>query len=149
MMKRVRPFLAAAAALAVVSGGAVLPVLSSAALASAQASCNGTSLKPALDGGSVRVPTLGNGTGNTNCDLGIGNAGQAVARLQIALRYCNNDDTTVAVDSNYGPLTSEAVLDVQQTYGLPDQDGIFGPQTSNAMLWPVSGQPLGVCDLWI
>jgi peptidoglycan hydrolase-like protein with peptidoglycan-binding domain len=146
-VKRIRPFLAAIAALAVASGIAVLPALTSATPASAQASCNGTSLKPALNGGQVRVPTLGNGTGNTNCDLGLGNAGPAVARLQIALHYCNLYDN-LAIDSNYGPLTHEAVLDVQQAYGLP-QDGTFGPQTNNAMVWQISGKPLGECDLWV
>jgi peptidoglycan hydrolase-like protein with peptidoglycan-binding domain len=134
-VKRIRPFLAAIAALAVASGIAVLPALTSA------------SLKPALGGGQVRVPTLGNGTGNTNCDLGLGNAGPAVARLQIALHYCNLYDN-LAIDSNYGPLTHEAVLDVQQAYGLP-QDGTFGPQTNNAMVWQISGKPLGECDLWV
>ena len=144
-MRRIRPLMAAAAALALTSGIAVLPALTSAAPASAQASCAGTSLKSAGLGFQVRVPTTGNGTGNTNCDLGIGNQGAAVKTLQTALDKCNLFDN-LTVDGMYGPLTQEAVEDVQQADGI-HVDGIFGPQTSSHMDWPLAGNP-GVCGFW-
>ena len=55
---------------------------------------------------------LGNGTGNDNCQLGLGNA-VAVARLQIALDECNLH-AGLAVDSDYGPLTRQAVISVER-----------------------------------
>jgi peptidoglycan hydrolase-like protein with peptidoglycan-binding domain len=144
-MRRIRPLMAAAAALALTSGIAVLPALMSAAPASAQASCAGTSLKSAGLGFQVRVPTTGNGTGNTNCDLGVGNQGAAVKTLQTALDKCNLFDN-LTVDGMYGPLTQEAVEDVQQADGI-HVDGIFGPQTSSHMDWPLVGVS-GVCGAW-
>ena len=144
-MRRIRPLMAAAAALALTSGIAVLPALTSAAPASAQASCAGTSLKSAGLGFQVRVPTTGNGTGNTNCDLGVGNQGAAVKTLQNALNVCPPFDK-LQVDGIYGSLTQESVEDAQQYYGA-HVDGIFGPQTSSKMSWPLVGYP-GVCGFW-
>jgi len=137
--------MAAAAALALTSGIAVLPALTSAVPASAQASCAGTSLKSAGLGFQVRVPTTGNGTGNTNCDLGVGNQGAAVKTLQNALIVCPPFDN-LHVDGIYGSLTQESVEDAQQYYGA-HVDGVFGPQTSSHMSWPLVGNP-GVCVFW-
>ncbi|HEX9542896.1 MAG TPA: peptidoglycan-binding domain-containing protein [Streptosporangiaceae bacterium] len=147
-MKRIRPLLAAAAAaLAVASGIAVLPALTSATPASAAVSCTGTSLV-ADRGGlfEVRVPTVGNGTGNDNCQLGLGNDNVAVGRLQIALNQCNSRafSPPLAVDNNYGTKTQTAVRKVQAYWGVP-VDGIYGPTTRHAMAWPVAGSNGGVC----
>ena len=119
-MKRIRLFLAAVAALAVTSGIALAPALTSATSASAQPSCTGTSLFGGLlnPPDQVRVPTLGNNTRNLNCELGLGNTGVAVQRLQIALdSRCNLFDN-LAVDGIYGPLTRQAVIDVQNFYDV-------------------------------
>jgi peptidoglycan hydrolase-like protein with peptidoglycan-binding domain len=145
-MKRIRAFTAAAAALAAACGIALLPALTSAPPASAQASCTGTSLIPTTIAGlggtvavSIRVPTVGNGTGNWDCDLGLGNEGVAVSRLQIALDSANcNHDAGLTVDGIYGPLTQQAVINIQNVYFLTP-DGIYGPQTGHAMQWPVAG----------
>jgi peptidoglycan hydrolase-like protein with peptidoglycan-binding domain len=145
-VKRVRSFSAALAALAVASGVAVLPALTSAVPASAQASCAGTTLLPAVSGGQVRVPTTTDGSGHLNCVLGLGNAGEAVARLQIALDYCNLH-ANLAIDSQYGPLTEAAVKAVEQASSLP-QDGVFGQLTSGRMKWPVAGSNNTKCDWW-
>jgi peptidoglycan hydrolase-like protein with peptidoglycan-binding domain len=145
-MKGIRSLLAAPAALAVASGITVLPVLTSAAPVSAQSSCAGTTLIPAVSGGYVRVPTTTDGSGHLNCNLGLGNAGEAVARLQIALDYCNLKDD-LAIDGDYGPLTQEAVEDVQQAHNIP-VDGTFGPLTSGRMQWPVAGSNNTKCDWW-
>jgi hypothetical protein len=45
---------------------------------------------PVPGGHQIRVPTVGNGTGNDNCQLGLGNDSVAISRLQIALNsLCN------------------------------------------------------------
>jgi peptidoglycan hydrolase-like protein with peptidoglycan-binding domain len=148
-MKRIRPFLAAAAALAVASGIALLPALMSATPASAAVSCTGTSLVVAVNPtthviGDVRVPTVGNGSGNWVCELGPGNDSVAVARLQIALDECNLH-AGLAVDDDYGPLTEAAVEAVQAHYNVPE-DGVWGPVTGFAMLWPAAGSNGSSCD---
>jgi peptidoglycan hydrolase-like protein with peptidoglycan-binding domain len=141
-MKRLRPVMAAAA-LAVVSGIVLMPVLASAAPASALSSCSGTSLVKGLNAlgvySSIRVPTVGNGTGDDNCELGPGNDSVAVARLQVALDsvFCNYD-AGLTVDGIYGSATQTAVRDAQKAYGVP-QDGIYGPVTGVAMWWIVAG----------
>jgi len=149
-MMRIRLLIAPAAALAVASGIALLPALTLATPASAQASCDGTSLILGFDEsnntvGAIRVPTLGNGTGNTDCILGAGNAGPAVARLQIALDECNLH-AGLAVDSDYGPLTRQAVINVQRAEHVT-QDGVFGPMTGILMHWPQAGSNGTICDI--
>jgi len=145
-MKRIRSLSAALAALAITSGIALLPALTSAVPASAQASCAGTTLLPAISGGKVRVPTTTDGSGHVNCVLGIGNAGEAVARLQIALDYCNHH-ATLKIDSIYGTNTENAVKAIEQANSLP-QDGVFGQLVSGRMTWPVAGSNLTKCSGW-
>ncbi|HEY6279763.1 MAG TPA: peptidoglycan-binding domain-containing protein [Streptosporangiaceae bacterium] len=145
-MNRIRRSLAAATALAVASGIALLPALTSATPAAAAVSCNGTSLVLGVNVsthviGHVRVPTVGNGSGNWVCELGLGNDSVAVARLQIALDDCNLH-ARLTVDSDYGPLTQAAVVAVQKHYGVA-QDGIYGPVTGFAMTWPYQGGGCG------
>jgi peptidoglycan hydrolase-like protein with peptidoglycan-binding domain len=82
----------------------------------------------------IRVPTLGNGTGNWHCLLDPGDVGVPVARLQIGLNDCHN--AGLAVDSDYGPKTTSAVAAVQRAFGL-SADGIAGPQTISHMEWPI------------
>jgi peptidoglycan hydrolase-like protein with peptidoglycan-binding domain len=147
-MKRIRPLLTAAAALAIASGIAMLPALTSAAPAGAAVSCTGTSLVPDTGGlVQVRVPTVGNGTGNVNCQLGLGNQSVAVSRLQIALNQCDShefDPPLLAVDGDYGQLTQDAVADTQASLHI-SVDGIYGPQTRRTMAWPVAGSSGGIC----
>jgi peptidoglycan hydrolase-like protein with peptidoglycan-binding domain len=93
--------------------------------------------------GHVRVPTVGNGSGNWVCDLGPGNDSVAVQRLQIALNQCNLH-AGLAVDGIYGSLTGAAVRAVQNHDGVP-ADGVFGPVTAFAMQWPVAGSNGSSC----
>jgi hypothetical protein len=146
-MRIIRSFIAPAAALAVASGIAVLPALTSASPARPQPSCTGTSLFQGLlsPPDLVRVPTLGNNSGNLNCELGLGNTGVAVRRLQIALDSSCNLFDNLAVDGIYGPLTRQAVIDVQNFYDVP-ADGIYGPVTATHMSWPVAGSNGNSCD---
>lgn len=136
---------AIAGALAATSAIAMFALVPATA-ASAQVSCGGTTLSPGIGGGDVRVPTTADGTGKVNCDLGVGNTGEAVSRLQIALDFCN-DHASLAVDGDYGPLTEAAVKAFQETHGLT-ADGIFGPDTSGRMQWPVAGSDNTKCEFW-
>jgi peptidoglycan hydrolase-like protein with peptidoglycan-binding domain len=145
-MKRIHASSPAAAALAAVSGFALLPVLAAAPAASAQPSCAGTTLLPAVGGGQVRVPTTTDGSGHLNCVLGLGNAGEAVARLQIGLDDCNFH-AGLKVDSSYGTLTRGAVERIERANSLP-VDGVFGQLTSGRMQWPVKGSNPIKCDWW-
>jgi putative peptidoglycan binding protein len=148
-MRRIHLPLAAMAVVAAASG-ITWVTLASATPASAAVSCTGTSL--VVDRGGlfeVRVPTVGNGTGNVNCQLGLGNDNVAVGRLQIALNQCNfrafhPPYPLLAVDNNYGSLTQRAVERTQAYWGVP-VDGIYGPQTRRAMVWPAAGTNGGVC----
>jgi peptidoglycan hydrolase-like protein with peptidoglycan-binding domain len=143
-MRGTRRFRATAAALAAVSGIAVIPALMLAAPADAAAFCTGTSLIAGMDPNPVqlRVPTVGNGSGDWNCDLEYGDDNVAVARLQIALdttlaNGCNFG-AGLAVDSDYGTLTRNAVTYLQENIFVP-VDGEYGPVTAENMEWPVAG----------
>jgi peptidoglycan hydrolase-like protein with peptidoglycan-binding domain len=142
-MHRIRPFLAWAAALAVTSGIALLPVLTSATPASATSTCAGTSLVNGGNGETIRVPTVGNATpAKWGCILGSGDSSTAVSRLQIDLNDCYRDDLTV--DGIYGPDTEAAVKQVQAELHVT-QDGIYGPQTIEAgFVYQIQGEPVGL-----
>jgi Putative peptidoglycan binding domain len=148
-MQKIRPFLAAAAALAAASGIVLLPVVTSATPASATATCAGTSLAKSLLGYLIRIPTVGNATPNQwSCILGPGDDSTAVSRLQIDLNNCFGDDLTV--DGDYGPLTEAAVEGAQRKEGVT-VDGIYGPQTIKGgsggyFEYQVSGYATGFCD---
>jgi len=144
-MKRIRQFVAATMTLAAASGIALLPALTSAPPAHAAVSCTGTSLilVPGGAGDSIRVPTVGNGTKNWHCELGLGNTGTAVSRLQIALNAaaCNPPGARLTVDGIYGPNTQTAVRNLQRSDHIT-ADGIYGPVTAADMFWPLStGSP--------
>jgi peptidoglycan hydrolase-like protein with peptidoglycan-binding domain len=83
----------------------------------------------------VWVPTTAAGDGN--CQLGVGNQGNAVGKLQLAIHDCYPHLRGVMgpIDKKYGPDTRDAVIFVQAIEGVK-QDGIYGPKTKNAMLWP-------------
>jgi murein L,D-transpeptidase YcbB/YkuD len=147
-MRIIRSFIAPAAALAVASGIAVLPALAPAPPASAAASCTGTSIFASALGDAIRLPTVGNATGNDNCQLGAGNDSVAVQRLQIALDQCDLNPAgyhQISEDGIYGPDTTGAVTATQRFFGIT-QDGIYGPQTRNAMFWPVAGTNGAACQ---
>jgi hypothetical protein len=140
-----RRLVTAAAALTILPGAAMVTVLTAATPASAAVSCTGTSLIP--DGlVAVRVPTVGNGTGNDDCELGVGNTGVAVERLQIALDECDSAyfSPPLTVDGDYGPLTQNAV-ELTQAHFHITEDGTYGPQTRDAMSWPVAGTDGDAC----
>jgi peptidoglycan hydrolase-like protein with peptidoglycan-binding domain len=61
---------------------------------------------------------------------------EAVLVLQAALVRCNGQ--SVGVDGNYGPQTTQAIMNVQRQHGVT-ADGAYGPATLEVMGWPGTG----------
>jgi Putative peptidoglycan binding domain len=127
-----RRFISAAAAALVVAAGFTGLVLAAAPAASAAVSCTGYSTFKGAGGNFMLIPTVGNATGNDNCQLGVGNDSQAVSILQSSLNHCYGAGLTV--DGDYGPLTKAAVEHAQSVVGVT-VDGIYGPVTRNHIKW--------------
>ena len=87
--------------------------------------------------GFAQVPTVGAGTHDANCVLGVGNQGPAVAVLQTALAVCNGHPPQGGADGIYGTHTRDAVKATQRDLGI-SADGVYGPQTRSVMGWPVA-----------
>jgi peptidoglycan hydrolase-like protein with peptidoglycan-binding domain len=93
------------------------------------------------DGNLITVPATSGGS--TWCHLQRGYSNEAVWYLQYSIVDCYRgwgEVVNIAVDGNFGPKTEAAVKWVQQHHGIT-ADGIYGPQTRNAMLhrhadWP-------------
>lgn len=64
--------------------------------------------------------------------LNQGDSGQAVRALQVLLRE-KFGYNQVNVDGDFGPITKDAVEDLQDEYDL-DVDGIVGPETWQALI---------------
>jgi peptidoglycan hydrolase-like protein with peptidoglycan-binding domain len=87
----------------------------------------------------VGVPTYG---GSTNCTLSTNSAFVTPTKiLQGALNDCNRHAGLV-VDGIYGTRTKAAVQAVQPS---GQKDGIYGPVTGHAMLWPSYTFPRVTC----
>ena len=143
-MRRTHSFLAASAALLAVPAISLPLMVASAAPADATAACTGTSLVPSQTSGwEILIPTTAKGSDSFNCQLSVGSEGAPVARLQMALVYCNLG-ANISIDSQYGPQTEQAVENVQQYHRI-GVDGIFGPITSSHMFWPVYGSNYTEC----
>lgn len=77
-------------------------------------------------------PTTRTHSRDGNCVLGRGSVGLPVNHLQRTLVRCYGQ--AIAVDSEYGPATEQAVKNVQRFHGVT-VDGVFGPQTNIRMFW--------------
>ena len=83
------------------------------------------------EGGWVRIPDLNQ---NYRCQLAYGNQNSGVWALQVALDRCYA--AGLETDGIYGPLTRQAVRNVQARIGAV-VDGEYGPQTGSLMDWPL------------
>ncbi|MGW2663383.1 serine/threonine-protein kinase [Nocardia tengchongensis] len=85
------------------------------------------------------VPATGDG--GRRCLLSTKDAAQGpltgVKTLQAALRACYSAEIKDA-EGVFGADTKRAVLGAQERHAVT-RDGVFGPQTSAVMTWPVSG----------
>jgi hypothetical protein len=119
-----------------------------AASAASAAICNGTSLVTGyFTGLEIRVPTVGNDTGQWRCNLLPSDVAGLVPveRLQIDLDDCYG--AGLAVDGEYGPDTEAAVKGVQDSEDVT-QDGDYGPQTiEGGFFYQTRGEPAGQCDI--
>jgi Putative peptidoglycan binding domain len=90
--------------------------------------------------GSAQVPgntSLIGSDDTANCVMREGASDEeAVLLLQSALARCNGQ--SVGVDGEYGPQTTQAVMNVQQQHGVTP-DGAYGPATLEVMGWPSTG----------
>src|SRR5829696_1758725 len=102
------------------------------------ATCDGV-VAVAAGGGIAQVPGetgLFGTSESTACEIEAGQGDEdAVVVLQNALVRCNGQ--TVAVDGEYGPETTRAVIAVQRQAGVA-ADGAYGPATLQAMRWPTT-----------
>ena len=78
------------------------------------------------------LPTAGM-RGTTTCTLRRGANNNAVYELQIALSDCYGQNTG-GFDGDFGPSTETALRNVQRSLGL-SADGVYGPNTRDAMKW--------------
>ncbi|MFE5946461.1 peptidoglycan-binding protein [Streptomyces sp. NPDC056480] len=76
------------------------------------------------------VPTTG--SGSTSCIMQQGASGYHVFVLQYTLHFCHGYN--IRMDHQYGPETAAAVRSFQASKGLA-ADGIYGPNTRNALSW--------------
>ncbi|MFD9714500.1 peptidoglycan-binding protein [Streptomyces sp. NPDC060006] len=95
-----------------------------------------TSYKTIAHGGlNIKVPSTAAPSGTTTCNLVLNpnytGDDTAVEILQTSLKTCEGQ-SHLDVDGAYGRQTFLAVEAVQKKYGL-GADGIYGPQTRNAM----------------
>ncbi len=109
--------------------------------------CTGWSSYYDSRGRAADVPTVGYGTYNSNCLLGYGATGGGVSTLQFTLNNCYNKG--LVVDGIFGLHTKTALQQVQSSLKI-NADGIYGPQTRDAMnhdFWyPTYPWPVGyVC----
>ncbi|GAA4112578.1 MULTISPECIES: peptidoglycan-binding protein [Streptomyces] len=69
------------------------------------------------------------------CSLQAGNRGESVRALQQTLNGCYYDGVTrLAEDGDFGPATTKALKRAQQMAGVT-ADGVYGPNTRDAIRW--------------
>ncbi|MEU6481020.1 peptidoglycan-binding domain-containing protein [Streptomyces sp. NPDC047017] len=69
------------------------------------------------------------------CTLQAGNSGESVRALQQTLNGCYYDGVTrLAEDGDFGPATTKALKRAQQLAGVT-ADGVYGPNTRDALRW--------------
>jgi murein L,D-transpeptidase YcbB/YkuD len=118
--------------------------LASPRLAFAASSCTDASDFKNTIGYPADVPSIGNWTYQADCTLGYGNINSGVESLQQDINTCYGYN--LALDGDFGPATQAAVKHVQTVSGVT-VDGVYGPQTRNAMKWAPPGVTSGCSKL--
>ncbi|WP_262848429.1 peptidoglycan-binding domain-containing protein [Mumia quercus] len=72
------------------------------------------------------------------CVMKRGNRNNAVKYLQEVMR--DTYDYNIAVDGDFGPATQSALISLQRRLGIT-ADGVYGPQTRDAICWPLYYEP--------
>ncbi|MBQ1072487.1 peptidoglycan-binding protein [Micromonospora sp. C31] len=86
--------------------------------------------------GPVALPSTGSTASSTSCGMAQGANSSAVLLLQRSLKYCYGKN--IATDQDFGPATKSALISAQQTEGIT-ADGVYGPQTRDALRWYLDG----------
>ncbi|MEU6073187.1 peptidoglycan-binding domain-containing protein [Micromonospora sp. NPDC047074] len=81
----------------------------------------------------VAIPSTTRNGGESNCILAQGHATDGVYKLQDALIRCYGQ--SIGKDGIFGAQTAAAVRNAQRIHGLA-VDGVYGPNTRAAMIWP-------------
>lgn len=88
--------------------------------------------------GTIDVPSTGTTPQSTRCVMRRGTNNGAVKRLQGNLNVCFNGDPKLVVDGSFGEKTEAALTRTQRALGI-SADGVYGPQTRDAMPWWAGG----------
>lgn len=91
-----------------------------------------TSVAVRSHGVGIAIPSAGSTAASTDCTMGQGALSQAVQILQLTLNACYG--AGLQVDWEFGPLTKAALRAAQSAEGA-SADGVYGPQTRNALRW--------------
>ncbi|MET8451093.1 peptidoglycan-binding domain-containing protein [Streptomyces sp. NPDC005209] len=120
--------LACLGALTAITAGLVI----SGPSAQAASECSTTTKYYDTHGYYTDVPTVGL-RGTNFCTLRRGASNNAVYTLQVTLDYCYGKDTG-GFDGVFGAKTESALKQVQSSLHLT-ADGVYGPNTRDAMEW--------------
>jgi hypothetical protein len=126
-MSIVRTFIKTGAVLALATGSIFAVPASPASAATPQCTKRLDHLPDSAAGG-LWVPAASNNV--RLCWMDLNNLSSGVWALQRALRYCYGQN--IAIDSQYGPQTRDALWRVQGVVGA-QQDGEYGPETARKM----------------
>jgi len=92
--------------------------------------------------GPMSVPVASDGS--SSCFMDSGDVSSGVKAIQRALKFCWGQN--IAIDSDYGPQTKQAVRNVQSILGI-SVDGVYGPKTHSAMSPFFADPNADVCNL--
>jgi Putative peptidoglycan binding domain len=88
------------------------------------------------DSGPVPVPSSGTTLASVTCFMGQGAQSAAVTRLQSTLNKCYGKN--LVEDGIFGSLTKTALKQAQTAEGITS-DGVYGPNTRDALGWWTGG----------
>ncbi|MGW4060928.1 peptidoglycan-binding domain-containing protein [Amycolatopsis sp. NPDC004747] len=145
MSKRIGPLGHTAAAVATVLAATAFTLVPSGVASAATPLCT-TTINVNRGGNNLAVPATG--SGNVTCLIGRTQAANSavVRSLQYTLKACyptvhlaapyaSELVGNLAVDGGFGPRTEAALKGVQGSIGTT-ADGVYGPNTRNAMRFP-------------
>lgn len=132
MRNRTRLLTAAAATMLMTTLGGI----STTPAYAATPTCNEVVRKYSASGERMFIP-VHYSTLSPTCLMKRGNNNNAVKYLQEVMRGYGYK---IAVDGDFGPATESALISLQRRLGI-SADGVYGPQTRDAICWPLYYEP--------
>ncbi|RKN39670.1 peptidoglycan-binding domain-containing protein [Micromonospora endolithica] len=123
-------------AVTLVASTAVAVGVSAAPAQAAAPRCNAVAFIPYIHGGGgqLEVPVYRtSGSNSLLCVMSYGDRGDDVSQLQWTLNYCYGEG--LSLDGDFGSRTKSALIRAQKREGI-GADGIYGPQTAQALRFP-------------